>query len=640
MKTLNQLFADCVDKYAGNVFLLEKRNNKYMGLTYKEVQDEVNKLSAGLIDAGIQKGDRIALLCEGRNLWVVGELGILLAGGVNIPLSVKLAEPGEIKFRLNHSGARMIFTSKNQLKKIREIKGELKDIETIVVFDHIELEEKEIFVQDLINSGEKFLKTKRDQFEARWKSVSENDYANICYTSGTTADPKGIILTHRNYTANIEQSLSLFRVPEWWTTLLILPWDHAFAHTCGIYTLMSCGASMAAIHVGDSPMETLKNIPINIKEVQPTFLMSVPSLAKNFKKNIEKGIQEKGVVIEKLFNYALKIAYKYNGDGWNKGKGLSIFLKPLYKLFDAILFKKVRAGFGGRLEFFIGGGALLDIELQRFFCAIGMPMYQGYGLTEAAPVISANNPSDFKMGSSGKLVSNMEFKICDDEGRELPIGQKGEIVIKGENVMAGYWKNEEATKESIRNGWLYTGDLGYLDNDGFLYVLGRFKSLLIADDGEKFSPEGIEEAITELSPIIDQCMLYNNQKQYTVALVSPNKELIRRWIKQNKIENPEKEGAELVLKHIESEINQFRTGRKHEEMFPQRWLPAAVGLLREGFTEDNKMMNSTLKMVRGKITEKYSDLIEYLYVPDAKNICNKHNLQVINEILSKGKESV
>lgn len=640
MKTLNQLFADCVDKYAGNVFLLEKRNNKYMGLTYKEVQDEVNKLSAGLIDAGIQKGDRIALLCEGRNLWVVGELGILLAGGVNIPLSVKLAEPGEIKFRLNHSGARMIFTSKNQLKKIREIKGELKDIETIVVFDHIELEEKEIYVQDLINSGEKFLKTKRDQFEARWKSVSENDYANICYTSGTTADPKGIILTHRNYTANIEQSLSLFRVPEWWTTLLILPWDHAFAHTCGIYTLMSCGASMAAIHVGDSPMETLKNIPINIKEVQPTFLMSVPSLAKNFKKNIEKGIQEKGVVIEKLFNYALKIAYKYNGDGWNKGKGLSIFLKPLYKLFDAILFKKVRAGFGGRLEFFIGGGALLDIELQRFFCAIGMPMYQGYGLTEAAPVISANNPSDFKMGSSGKLVSNMEFKICDDEGRELPIGQKGEIVIKGENVMAGYWKNEEATKESIRNGWLYTGDLGYLDKDGFLYVLGRFKSLLIADDGEKFSPEGIEEAITELSPIIDQCMLYNNQKQYTVALVSPNKELIRRWIKQNKIENPETEGAELVLKHIESEINQFRTGRKHEEMFPQRWLPAAVGLLREGFTEDNKMMNSTLKMVRGKITEKYSDLIEYLYVPDAKNICNKHNLQVINEILSKGKESV
>ena len=635
MDTLNLLFEDCVERYADNVFLLEKKNNKFLGTTYKEVQKTVHTFAAGLISIGIQKGDRIALLSEGRNLWAICELGIFFTGSVNIPLSVKLAEPSEIKFRLKHSGARAVIVSKNQLKKIRTIINDLPEVEYIIVLDAIDdLQKKEIHVQEIMDKGTGFLSMNKPDFEARWRSVKGDDYANICYTSGTTADPKGIILTHRNYTANIEQSLSLFSVPEWWTTLLILPWDHAFAHTCGIYTLMSCGASMAAIHVGESQLETLKNIPVNIKEIRPSFLMSVPALAKNFRKNIEKGIREKGTKIQKLFNFALKIAYTYNGIGWDRGKGFKIFLFPLYKLFDKILFSKIRGNFGGRLEFFIGGGALLDMELQKFFYALGIPMYQGYGLTEAAPVISSNNPDCHKMGSSGRIASKLELKICDDDGYEVPAGEKGEIVVKGENVMAGYWKNEEATNESIRDGWLYTGDLGYLDKDGFLYVLGRYKSLLIADDGEKYSPEGIEEAITEHSDFIDCCMLYNNQKPYTVILVTPNKEAIKRWISENNIETSTQGGKELILKHIESEINQFRTDGKFQDAFPQRWLPASIGILTEGFTEENQMLNSTLKMVRGKITEKYSRLIDYLYTPEAKNICNPGNMEAIKNILN------
>ncbi|MBN2213468.1 MAG: AMP-binding protein [Bacteroidales bacterium] len=634
MNTLNSLFEDCVVKYANNVFLLEKRNNKYTGTTYKEVQEQVHRFAAGLINLGIQKGDRIALLSEGRNKWVISELGILFAGAINIPLSIKLSEPAEIKFRLSHSGARMVIVSKFQLKKIRAIKNELPDLERIIVLDIIEnSQDKEIFFSDIIDKGNQWLSENAAIFEERWKSVTGKDYANICYTSGTTADPKGIILTHRNYTANIQQSLSLFRVPEWWTTLLILPWDHAFAHTCGIYTLMSCGASMAAVYAGESGLETLKNIPGNIKEIRPTFLLSVPALGKNFRKNIEKGIRDKGAKIEKLFRFALKIAYKHNGIGWDRGKGFRFLLKPLVKIFDKILFTKIREGFGGRLEFFIGGGALLDIELQRFFYAIGMPMYQGYGLTEAAPVISSNNPSVHKMGSSGRLVSNLDLKICDENGNDLPVGEKGEIVVKGENVMAGYWKNEKATSDTVKNGWLYTGDMGYMDKDGFLFVLGRFKSLLIADDGEKFSPEGIEEAITDYSGFIDHCMLYNNQKPYTVALINPARDALKRWILDNHIETSTQAGKELVLKHIESDINQFRTGGSYQDMFPQRWLPAAIGILKEGFTEENQMINSTLKMVRGKITETYSELIDYLYTTEAKNICNKKNIEAISGLL-------
>jgi long-chain acyl-CoA synthetase len=633
MRTLIQLFEDCVSKYTDNVFLLEKKNNKFIGSTFKEVREKVWCFGAGLIQMDIQKGDRIALLCEGRNDWVISELGILYAGAVNVPLSVKLTEPSELKFRIDHSGAKFIIVSKGQAKKIIPILSSLKNLEKVIVLDPITDTGKSILqYKDIIEKGKLLLQESPDIFRERWSSVKEDDYANICYTSGTTADPKGIILSHRNYTANIEQSLSLFSIPPYWTTLLILPWDHAFAHTCGIYTLMSCGASMASVQVGETPMETLKNIPINIKENKPYLLMSVPALAKNFKKNIEKGIRDKGKVAESLFNFALNVAYAYNGTGWNKGKGIRTLLFPLLRLFDKILFSKVREAFGGNLEYFVGGGALLDIDLQRFFYAIGIPMYQGYGLTEAAPVISANNPYKHKMGSSGTLVKNMDLKICDDDGKEMPLGEKGEIVIRGENVMTGYWANPEATAETIKDGWLFTGDLGYMDKDGFLYVLGRFKSLLIGDDGEKFSPESIEEALVQHSKFIDQCLLYNNQNPYTTALIVPNVASVKSWLSDKNIE-AEDDAAKEVIQLIESQIDQFLAGGKFESMFPHRWLPATFSITSEGFTEENNLLNSTLKMVRPKIHERFKDRIAHLYTPQGKIITNEQNMKTIKTIL-------
>ena len=380
-------------------------------------------------------------------------------------------------------------------------------------------------------------------------------------------------------------------------------------------------------------METLKNIPVNIKENRPFFLMSVPALAKNFKKNIEKGIRDKGQLTEKLFNLAMKTAYMYNGNGWNKGKGFRIFLKPLNILFDKILFRKIREAFGGRLVYFIGGGALLDIDLQRFFYAIGIPMYQGYGLTEASPVISANNPDKHKLGSSGALVKNLELRICDEDGNDLPVGSKGEIVVRGDNVMVGYWDNPEATRETIRDGWLYTGDLGYMDKDGFLYVLGRFKSLLIADDGEKFSPESIEEAIVQHSAFIDQCMLYNNQNAYTTALIYPNMTAVKRWLAAQNISGDDEETSREIIQLIESQIDQFLAGGKLEEMFPHRWLPATFSIIEDGFTEDNHLLNSTLKIVRPKINEHFKDRLAYMYTPPGKNIFNDRNIQTLKKLL-------
>ena len=634
MKAITTFFEESVQKFADNIYLWEKRNGEYVGETYKEVKERVYQFSAGLISLGIKKGDRIALIAEGRNDWVVSEIGMLYTGAINVPLSIKLSEPAEIEFRVKHSGAKMIIASRGQLIKVRPIIEKLPDLEKVILLDEEEKQsDKEIYFSEIIKKGKEFLKTNLSEFENVWKSINPDDYANICYTSGTTADPKGIILSHGNYTSNVEQSYTLIDVTEEYKTLLILPWDHSFAHTTGIYCFMGKGASMAAIEVGSTPMETLKNIPKNIKEIKPTILFSVPSLAKNFKKNIEKGIREKGGIAEKLFNHALKISYKYNKLGWNKGKGFTFIYKPLIRLYNKILFSKIREAFGGELKFFVGGGALLDIDLQKFFYAIGVPMYQGYGLTEASPVISSNSAHKHKLGSSGIIAQPMKCKICDENINELPIGEKGEIIIKGNNVMKGYWKNEEATKETIKNGWLHTGDLGYLDKDGFLYVLGRFKSLLIADDGEKFSPESIEEAFANNSPVIEQCVLYNNQNPYTIALIHPNKEAIKKWANENKVNLNESSGIEKVCIYIENELKQYRTGGKYQEMFPQRWLPASVALLNEGFTEENSLMNSTLKVVRGKIVEKYKEWIDYLYTPESKAITNLKNIESLKDLL-------
>jgi long-chain acyl-CoA synthetase len=629
-RTLPQLFEDSVRAYPANVLIYEKRGGRYQGTTYSEMRTLVHRFAAGLKALGLGKGARAALISEGRSGWVISELGVLFNGAISVPISVKVDELSDLKFRLAHSGSRLVIVSSSQVAKIREVKGDLPDLErTIILDDMPSYEADEIMAGDVLHEGEAWLKTHGEEFEATWRSVKENDCANICYTSGTTADPKGIILTHRNYTANVSQALALCPIREDSVTLAILPWDHAFAHTVCIYAFIKNGSALASVDTGRTPLETLRNIPQNIKEIRPTVMMSVPALARNFRKSIERGVREKGLKVESLFQRALRFAYAYNADGWNKGRAFRKLKKPLYLLYSQLIFKKIRENFGGRLGFFIGGGALLDIELQRFFYAIGLPMFQGYGLTEAAPVISSNSPKAHKLGSSGRVVPGLELRICDDSGNPVPVGEKGEIVVRGENVMAGYWKNEKATREALRDGWLWTGDIGYLDRDGFLFVLGRVKSLLIGSDGEKYSPEVIEEAVTDHSPYIEQFILYNNQSPCTVALLVPNKEAAGRWLKEKGLSPRTPEGQETVLRLLEAEIGAFQEGGKFAGQFPGRWLPAAMGILGDGFTEQNGLLNSTLKMVRGKIAESYKNRLDYLFTPEGKDICNPQNRAIV-----------
>ena len=632
-KTIIDLFEASVEKYGGKTFLLEKRHHKFEPTTYAETKELALEVGAGLASVGIRPGDKVAILAEGSNAWIISELGLFYAGAISVPLSVKLEESNDLLFRLRHAEVKALFVSKYQLPKIRRIRAELPQIEHVIVFGHIPLEPGETAYGTLRRLGRDYLSKHREEFLKIGQAIQNDDYATITYTSGTTADPKGVVLTHRNYTANVEQSLSRIDIPSHYRTLIILPLDHCFAHVVGFYIMIACGASVATVQIGKTPMETLKNIPLNIREVQPHFLLSVPALAKNFRKNIESSIRAKGPFAEKLFHLALKVDYAYNCDGYSRGHGWRLLLKPLVSLFDVILFRKVREAFGGCMKFFVGGGALLDAELQRFFYAIGIPMFQGYGLSEATPVISTNSPKYHwhRFGSSGKILIPLELKIVDEQGHELPRGEKGEIIIRGENVMAGYWKNPEATAETIRDGWLHTGDMGYVSEDEFLYVLGRFKSLLIASDGEKYSPEGMEEAIVDNSPYIDQIIIHNNQNPFTGAVVVPNAEALRRELGQRKVAE-EARPAEAA-RILAAEIDKYRAGGDHAGEFPERWLPAGLAIVDEPFTEQNGLVNSTMKIVRSKVENYFRDRLDYLYTPDGKQVENVKNLAALKKLL-------
>ena len=626
--TIIEFVEKYVDRFSSNTFLWEKQDGRWIPTTFEQTRSEAYRIGAGLMALGVQKGEKVALLSEGRNLWVLGELGILYAGAVNVPLSIKLEESNDLLFRLRHSDAKYIMVSGTQLPKIRKILDDLPSVVKIIVLDELpEYRQKEIPISEIVEMGDRFLAENRDMFVQRYRSVGPDDYANISYTSGTTADPKGILLTHRNYTANVEQAQSVIGVTPEDRMLIILPLDHCFAHVAGFYTMMSYGASIGTVPPGRTPMEALRNIPMSIKELQPTVMLSVPALAKNFKKNIESGIKAKGPKVEKLYNFALENAVRYNKEGYNKG-GIDFWRKPLVSLFDRLIFKNVREALGGKMKFFVGGGALLDIDLQRYYYAIGIPMYQGYGLSEATPIISANAPAKHILGSSGKVVSPMEIKILDADGRELPYGEKGEIVIKGENVMAGYWKNPKATAETVVDGWLHTGDMGYMRDAEMLYVVGRFKSLLISADGEKYSPEGIEESLVENSMYIDQVVLHNSQDPYTIALLVPNKEALKSYVKgiSPELDPASDEAKRLMLVKLQKEIDSYRKGGKNHGAFPERWLPAAVCVLPEPFTEQNRMVNSTMKIVRGKVEEAYRDRMAFAYTPEGKDIVNPQNL--------------
>lgn len=615
-RTIINLLEKASEVYENERYVSRKTDKGWESYTYKEVKRNVDYLAASLFDSGVEQGQNFAILSEGSPMWVMSEYAVLALNGVSVPLSVKLL-PEEIPFRLNHSDSKGIFTSKNHLTKVLSILKDVNDPNFKIIFmdedfEFFEIEmkkagvsmERGILFWDALRKGKNLHEIHKDELKRIQSEIQENDTVNISYTSGTTGNPKGIMLSHVNYYTNAFDGITMFKLRKNFRTLVILPVDHSFAHTVALYGALFKALDLFFLDTRGGVTHAIKNIPINLKEVKPQFLLTVPALSGNFINKMKEGVAEKGGLINGIFERGIEAATIRNGDGFTQpGTGTQISTWPSYKLADSLIFGKLGDVFGGELEFMVGGGALLDLKQQQFYKAIGTPIYQGYGLTEAAPIICSNTPHRHKMGTSGSVLPSITCKIMRNETEETDTNEIGEIVIKGENVMKGYYKNEEASALTLREGWLWTGDLGYYDKDNFLVVTGRNKALLISEDGEKYSPEGIEEAIVNCSDIFTHVMLYNDHNRITTAVVSidPTK---KKLINQG--------NSEKSYDLVKDQFNAFMRDATYKTVFQKKWIPKQFFIAPEPFTEANLMVNSTLKMVRYKITEHYKTEIDLM----------------------------
>ena len=624
MRTVLRLLHDAARDYGSMPYLGQKHSERYSTISFAEADVLSSALALSFIGRDFKKGDKVAILAEGQTSWVIGEFGLLKAGCTSVPLSTKLT-PDEILFRLDHSESKGILVSENNFSKIAEIIGTVKRKPLVIclserspgfenAIDKSGLKEgKELFFyDDLVAEGELALAGSdgaalRAKLETLEAGIREDDTVTISYTSGTTGNPKGIMLTHLNYWHNCHDSAQIVEVRKGWKSLIMLPLDHSFAHTVGIYIFLLKGLCMYFVDARGGPMVALRNLPKNLVETNPDFLLTVPALSGNFMKKMTQGVAAKGAFINGIFERGVRAGIARAGNGFNKP---SLWTRASgylpWALANALVFPKLRLIFGTDIKFCVGGGALLEIKQQEFFNAIGVPVYQGYGLTENAPIICANSAARHKFGTSGVIIPTLEVKIMKDAETECKPGEIGQIVTKGDSVMKGYFKNPEATAETLRGGRLWSGDLGYIDHDGFLVVTGREKALLISADGEKYSPEMIEEAVVDTSRFVNQIMAYNEQRKFTSALVTINAEAVKAALKGRKA------NADEVIGLIRDDLHVFFSHPEYSSI-PVQWRPASFAIIPESFDEKDGLINSTMKLVRHKVRDFHALRIEEMY---------------------------
>lgn len=593
--TIKEMFDNVLEKYSSGdrPILKHKVDGKYVDIKYSELRQLSHDFAIGLMNLGVKKGERVALISENRPEWVVSDIAIHTLGGVDVPIYPTLTAK-QIEYIFNDAGIRFAIVSNQfQLNKVKKIFSEVKTLEKVIVLTdkNVEFDEKILSYTSVRASGNQFLKKNPDYFKKNKIQISPDDMLTIIYTSGTTGNPKGVVLTHDNLVSNITTSASFMPIDDHDVFLSFLPLCHSFERMAGYYTAMSCGATIAYA-------ESVETVRDNLAEVHPTIMTSVPRLFERIYNRIKNQVEAAPAARRKIFNWAIKVGSDYAKA--KKSGRIPTGLSLQHRIADKLVFHKLKNATGGRIKYFVSGGAALGREYGEFFEAVGLQIIEGYGLTESSPVISANRLDDYKFGSVGKPIPGVEVKIASD----------GEILARGPNIMTGYWNNKKATEEAIdKEGWLHTGDIGMFDSNGFLVITDRKKHMFVSSGGKNIYPQPIEGMFLQ-SKYIDQFVLIGDRRMFLSALIVPDFDAVREYADRNKISYTNDEdlvSKEEIYGIIDKEVATLQKDLSNYERVRK------FVLLSKPLSLEGGEMTPTLKMRRNVIEDKYQNLIEEMY---------------------------
>jgi len=572
--------------------LNHKSDEDWIHIAAEDFVERVRNVALGLADLGIKPGDRVALLSENRPEWSIADLAILSLGGINVPIYTTQAVD-QIRYILTDSGTRAIFVSNRKLfKHAQEALEGLDFLEKIIFFDESANETipRSTTLAAVAKAGQERSINKPSAFSAYLNAIRPDDLATIIYTSGTTGAPKGVMLTHANFVSNVLTISGELPISSTDTALSVLPLSHIFERT-GFYIFCYCGVSVYYTASFDQVAE-------NLREVKPTVMTAVPRLfEKVYHRIIKKGLSQKGWK-RKVFERSLTVGQRY-GEARDKRKLIGPALAMQQKMASSLVFSKWREGVGGRLRYFVSGGAPLSPALSYAFLAAGIPILQGYGATESC-IVSANRPDNNRVGSVGLPFAGIEVKIAGD----------GEILLRGPNVMRGYYGHPEETASVLNDGWFATGDVGHVDKEGHLYITDRKKDLFKLSNGKYVAPQQIESLLKQ-SEFVSQVVIVGAGRKQPAALIVPEWEALRQALSEANETFPTDRAslAQLpaAVKIVQKDVAQLTRELADYERIRR------IALLPDEFTIDRGELTPTLKVKRRIIDEKFGELIETLY---------------------------
>jgi long-chain acyl-CoA synthetase len=589
---IGRMFFNRVERFGPRTLFKVKRDGQYQDISWEKAGRTVKDFALGLLELGIEHEDRVALLSENRPEWAFADLGILSIGAVNVPIYATNT-PSQVQYIVNDSASRILIVStEQQLEKALEARPNCPSLEKIVVFDDIGKTDYPMVAsfKEICESGAS--SDKEELFSRRMEEVEPQHLASIIYTSGTTGDPKGVMLIHDNFLSNCRSVKQILPILEDDICLSFLPLSHSFERLAGYYTPMYIGSTIAYAESVDAVRE-------NLQEVKPTFMASVPRIYEKFHAAVLDNVATSSAVKRRIFDWAFSVGREMSGYTV-AGEDAPLMLRQKYKLANAMVFKKIKQNVGGRLKYFVSGGAPLAREINEFFHALGVTILEGYGLTETSPVLTTNTPEHFRFGTVGRPIPDVTIKIAED----------GEILAKGPNVMIGYFNKPVETAEALgADGFFHTGDIGHLDEDGFLKITDRKKDIIVTAGGKNVAPQNIENTL-KTDPWIANAMVYGDKRKFLSALIVPDFEKLEQFAEEEGIAYdslPDLVKHDRIINLMNERVAAINSGLARYETIKK------FAVLDKDFTLTAGEITPTLKIKRKVVLERYQDILDSFY---------------------------